>query len=117
MATAAAGIAALMCGWLVVLHLRMIRLARAAGNARGRIVWITRLLLEGRNPYALSELPASTNVYGIVYHLVVLPLARVFGNSFTVHRAVSVVAIAGACALLYRLLRREGTRSLLARSG
>jgi hypothetical protein len=114
---AAAGIAAVMCGWLVVLHLRMIVSPAPQEMREGAIIWITRLLLEGRNPYALSELPASTNAYGIVYHLVVLPFARLFGNGFTVHRAVSAAAIWGACALLYRLLRREGAERVLALVG
>jgi hypothetical protein len=83
----------------------------------GASIWISRLVLEGRNPYALSELPASTYANGIIYRLVVLPLARIFGNSYTMHRAVSAVAIAGSCALLYRLLHREGTRLVLAASG
>jgi hypothetical protein len=83
----------------------------------GGIIWITRLLLEGRNPYAVAELPAGTDVYGILYHLVVLPFARVFGNGFTVHRTVSAVAIIGSCVLLYRLLRRERTDRLLAAVG
>jgi hypothetical protein len=117
LATAAAGVAALMCAWLVILHARMIVSPAPQEMREGAIIWITRLLLEGRNPYALSELPASTNAYGIVYHLVVLPFAMVFGNGYTVHRAVSAAAIAGACALLYRLLRREGTDRVLAAVG
>src|SRR5215510_15970113 len=83
----------------------------------GAVIWITRLLLEGRNPYSLAELPASTYAYGIVYHLIVLPFARLFGNGYTVHRAVSAVAIAGSCALMYRLLRRAGTHLALAATG
>jgi len=83
----------------------------------GAVIWITRLLLEGRNPYSLSELPASTYAYGIVYHLIVLPFARLFGNGYTVHRATSAVAIAGSCALTYRLLRRERTDRVLAAIG
>ena len=106
-----------MCGWLAVLHLRMVVSSAPQEMREGAIIWITRLLLEGRNPYALAELPASTNAYGIAYHLVVLPFARLFGNGYTVHRAVSAAAIAGSCALIYRLLRREGTDRVLAAVG
>ena len=116
-AAAAAGIAALMCAWLAVLHLRMVISPAPQEMREGAIIWITRLLLEGRNPYALSELPASTNAYGIVYHLVVLPFARLFGNGYPVHRAISAAAIAGSCALMYRLLRRGGTDRVLAAAG
>src|SRR6185436_9161587 len=78
-AIAATGIAALMSGWLVLLHLRMIISPAPQEMREGGIIWITSLLLAGRNPYAVSELPASTNAYGILYHLVVLPFARLFG--------------------------------------
>jgi hypothetical protein len=115
--TIAAGIAALMSGWLAVLHLRMIISPAPQEMREGASIWITRLVLEGRNPYALSELPASTYAYGVIYRLVVLPFARIFGNGFTVHRAVSAVAIAGSCVLVYRLLHRTGTRPVLAASG
>lgn len=106
-----------MCGWLAVLHLRMVVSPAPQEMREGAILWITRLLLEGRNPYTLAELPASTNAYGIAYHLVVLPFARLFGNGYTVHRAVSAAAIAGSCALIYRLLRRKGTDRVLAAVG
>jgi hypothetical protein len=106
-----------MCGWLAVLHLRMVVSPAPQEMREGAIIWITRLILEGRNPYALAELPASTNAYGIAYHLVVLPFARLFGNGYTVHRAVSAAAIAGSCALIYRLLRSEGTDRVLAAVG
>lgn len=106
-----------MCGWLAVLHLRMVVSPAPQEMREGAILWITRLLLEGRNPYTLAELPAGTNAYGIAYHLVVLPFARLFGNGYTVHRAVSAAAIAGSCALIYRLLRRKGTDRVLAAVG
>jgi hypothetical protein len=116
-ATIAAGTAALMCGWLVILHLRMIVSPAPQEMREGAIIWITRLVLEGRNPYVLAELPASSSAYGIVYRLVVLPFARIFGNGYTVHRAVSAVSIASACVVLYHVLRRQGTGFLLSAIG
>jgi hypothetical protein len=106
-----------MCGWLAVLHLRMVVSPAPQEMREGAVIWITRLLLEGRNPYSFTELPASTYAYGIVYHLIVLPFARLFGNGYTVHRTISAVAIAGSCALMYRLLRRERTDRVLAVTG
>ncbi len=101
----AAAIATLFAAWLMLMHLRMIISPAPQEMREGAVVWITQLLLDGRNPYALSELPASTNVYGILYHFAVYPFARIAGNSFAVHRFVSALSIAGACLLLYRLLR------------
>ena len=116
-AIAATAIAGVMCGWLAILHFRMIGSPAPQEMREGAVIWLTRLLLEGRNLYANDQLPASTNLYGIVYHLVVLPFARVFGNGYTVHRAVSGAAILCGCVLFYRLLRRERVDRLLAVAG
>ena len=116
-ANAAALMAIVLGGWLFLLHIRMIFSPAPQEMREGAVVWITRLLLEGRNPYDLSELPASANVYGIFYHLVALPLALIFGNGFTVHRTVSALSILGACLLLYRLLRRERVDPVFASCG
>ena len=62
LAAGAMGIAAPMAGWLFLLHLRMILSPAPQEMREGAVVWITRLLLEGRNPYALEELPASTKI-------------------------------------------------------
>src|SRR5262245_15371318 len=98
--------ATLAVEWLFLMHLRMIVSPAPQAMREGGVVWFTRLLLEGRNPYSLAELPEGANVYGIFYNLVVYPFARLFGNGFAVHRLVSALAIFGACALMYRLLRR-----------
>lgn len=113
----ALALAAPMGVWLLLLHLRMVVSSAPQEMREGAVVWITRLLLEGRNPYALEELPAGTNVYGILYHLIVLPFAWLSGNSYAVHRVVSAAAIFGACLLFYRLLRRESVDQSIALVG
>lgn len=114
LARIATAIAGAIAVWLLVIHGRMVLSPAPQEMREGAVLWLTRLLLEGRNPYALAELPAGTNVYGILYHLIVLPLAYVFGNGFPVHRAVSAAAIVAACVLMFRLLRRERTDACLA---
>lgn len=113
-ARVSAVVATVMGAWLFLLHVRMVVSPAPQEMREGAAIWITRLLLEGRNPYALVELPAGTNVYGIFYHLAVLPLAMVFGNGFAVHRLISGLSIVGACVLMYRLLRREEADRLIA---
>jgi hypothetical protein len=106
-----------LTGWLLLLHLRMIVSPAPQEMREGGELWITQLLLQGRNPYSLAELPAGADVYGIGYNAVVAPLAALFANSLTVHRLVSFLAIGLACVLLYRLLRRRGVDAALAVSG
>jgi hypothetical protein len=71
-------------------------------------------LLRGENPYALANQPVYTNIYGIGYHLVVYPLARVVGSTFLVHRAVSMAFALASCALVFATLRRARVDARLA---
>jgi hypothetical protein len=71
----------------------------------GSILQTTQALLDGKNPYALANQPEYTNVYGMLYHLVVYPFAKLFGNSFPVHRAVSAGFILGSCGVMFWILR------------
>ena len=117
LASIATALALLLTAGLAALHVRMVLSPAPQEMREGATVWLTQLLLDGRNPYDFNELPASTNVYGIFYHLVVWPFALLFGNSFQVHRVVSALAIVIAAALMYRLLRRLGTDRGLALVG
>jgi hypothetical protein len=71
----------------------------------GSILLTTQALLDGKNPYALAQQPEYTNVYGILYHLVVYPFAKLFGNSFPVHRSVSATFILATCGLMIWIMR------------
>lgn len=116
-ALASTAIAVVMCAWLALMHARMVVSPAPQEMREGASVWIERLILEGRNPYALHELPASTDVYGIFYYLVVAPVAALVGNGYAVHRGVSAAAILAACGLLFHLLRRRGADVVLAGTG
>jgi hypothetical protein len=71
----------------------------------GALLWSTRALLELRNPYALETLPGPANLYGPLYPLLVVPLARVLGPTLLAHRLVNGIGIAIASGLIYRTLR------------
>lgn len=73
----------------------------------GAMLANTQLLVEGENPYALEHRPVQVNVYGPGYHWAVLPLAAIFGNSFQVHRGVSVAFVIASCLLLGWVLRKD----------
>lgn len=74
-------------------------------------------LMDGRNPYALSGLMETGNVYGIGYPLIVLPFAWLFGASFSTLHFVSGLAMAGASVLVYGWLCGAGVRRLDAALG
>jgi hypothetical protein len=66
----------------------------------------TQALLTGINPYALENQPQYTNVYGILYPLVNVPLAFLGGVNLPFHRMVSGFFILASCFLIYRVMQR-----------
>lgn len=83
----------------------------------GATIFITQLLLSGEQPYALANQPLATNVYGILYNLVVTPFASVYGATLTVHRAVSGAFIVASCGVLFIWLRSIETPPVAAFCG
>jgi len=59
------------------------------------------LQVRGGNPYAVENRPAYLNLYGIGYYWATYPFTRLCGNSYLVLRLVSVLFVAGTCALLF----------------
>lgn len=78
----------------------------------GAVLFTTNVLLEGKNPYALQNMPIAMNVYGINYHWIVYPFAKLWGATFVVHRTVSAVFILLALLLFFMILRRHNIGKL-----
>ncbi|MFN8060974.1 MAG: hypothetical protein U0Q12_17585 [Vicinamibacterales bacterium] len=96
-------IAALLPVWL-----RMLVSPAPQEMREGAMLWSTSAFLHGHNAYAIETLPGPANVYGPLYPLLVVPLATWLGPTLLAHRLVNGAAILLACALLFRVLRREG---------
>ena len=54
LALASTAIAVVMCAWLVLMHARMVVSPAPQEMREGAFPWLTRLLLEGRNPKLAS---------------------------------------------------------------
>lgn len=65
----------------------------------------TILLLKGGNPYDIANQPESTNVYGILYPLLMYPFAKLWGATIAVHRAGATFFTFAACGLIFWLMR------------
>jgi hypothetical protein len=83
----------------------------------GAILSTTSLLLSGRSPFIAQTLPQYLNVYGILYNLATTPLARLFGDNFTVHRVFTAFCIFSAVVYLVVLMIRKKTSPLFAFAG
>jgi len=103
--------------YFAAFNARFITLPGAQEAREAAIPLTTGLILAGGQPYDLSSSPAITNVYGVVYNYVVAPAAKVWGSTFAVHRAASLVFLLAGAALLYALQRKENTGRGLALAG
>ena len=75
----------------------------------GAIQLSTHALLNGINPYSLINNPVYINVYGILYNLLVLPFAALFGNSLQLHRLINALLILGQLLLMAKVMRLQKT--------
>jgi hypothetical protein len=77
----------------------------------------TGLILAGGRPYALANTPAVANIYGVVYNYLLVPPSAIWGPTFLVHRAGSLVFLLAGAAVLFSMLRRNGVGHALALGG
>lgn len=109
---ASVGVFLAAIAWLVMLWGRMVVSPAPQEMREGAIILTTLALLDGRNPYAPEIAALSGNLYGILYPLLVLPAALVFGPGLATHRAVNGLFLLCASALVFRAARRSGAPPL-----
>lgn len=80
----------------------------------GAILLTTDLLLKGNNPFSLGLQPAYTNMYGILYNLIVYPFAKLGIASLFIHRLITAIFVWLACLFLFWIIHRKGGSILYA---
>lgn len=65
----------------------------------------TDILLKGGNPYSFAYQPMAMNLYGILYHLIIFPFAKIFGATNFLHRLVTAIFIFASCFNIFWVLR------------
>ena len=88
--------------WFLYFSFSTITITYQIEYREGAALVMTRILLEGENPFSLEQQPLGMNNYGMVYNLLVFPFAKLFGNTLLVHRSVSFFFLF-ACLLLVAL--------------
>jgi len=77
----------------------------------------TYVMLQGKNPFDLSNNPQYANIYGILYPLLVFPLAKIWGPTLLVHRIVSGFFVFAGCLVIVFVLRKNKLPLLLSFAG
>ena len=75
----------------------------------GAIQLSTHALLNGINPYVLTNNPIYINGFGVFYNLLILPFAALFGNSLQLHRLINALLILGQLLLMAKVMRLQKT--------
>jgi hypothetical protein len=78
----------------------------------GHVFSTTSLLIKGQNPYNLDFYPYYYNSYGILYNLIVLPFAFIFGNSFFIHRIINLVFILLSVFFIFRPIKTNKNNNI-----
>ena len=77
----------------------------------------TQAILEGKKLFSLESEPLYNNNYGILYNIIVAPLALIFGNTLQIHRIVSIFFIFLSSSLIVGVLQKEKVHLLFALAG
>lgn len=94
-------------------HFTLVTFPYPVALREGAMMTSTQALVKGLNPYAMSLQPQFMNQYGIIYPLLVFPLAKCFGVSMLIHRMVTAFFILASCFIIYAVLKRMRTPLLL----
>ena len=74
----------------------------------------THAFLNGINPYAIPNNPLYINIYGVLFNLVMLPFARLLGNTLQLHRLLNGFFILTQAAIIIMVMRTQKTSWLAA---
>lgn len=91
---------------LFLYHYHLVIFPYSAMLREGAMMTSTDALVKGLNPYAMALQPQYVNEYGIIYPLLVWPLAKIFGTTILIHRIVTAISILISCLLIFLVLVR-----------
>lgn len=113
----ALGLAVVMTGFLLYWAIFQITRPYPMEYRENIALLNTGLLAGGENPYSLEHKPEVMNLFGIAYHWVVAPVSLVFGNTFLLHRLISLVALLVSSGLIWWVCRKDTIRPAYAVMG
>ena len=78
----------------------------------GATLLFTQGILEGKNIFSLNQAPLYTNGYGVVYNLIVLPFAKLFGNTLCIHRIFTALFSYASSGLVFYFIYKKNKNTL-----
>ncbi len=100
--------------WSGYFMYRVIHIPHQITTLEGTASVHTWYFLRGGNPYSLENQPIGITLYGMMYNLIVLPFAALFGNTLMVHRTVNFVFILLSSFMFFYVIYRNRRNIFLA---
>ena len=95
-------------------HTKIITFPYQLELREGNTQLTTHAFLNGINPYAIPNNPLYINIYGVLFNLVMLPFARLLGNTLQLHRLLNGFFILTQAAIIIMVMRTQKTSWLAA---
>ncbi len=90
-------------------HTKIITFPYQLELREGNTQLTTHAFLNGINPYAIPNNPLYINIYGVLFNLVMLPFARLLGNTIQLHRLLNGFFILIQAAIIIKVMRTQKT--------
>lgn len=88
-------------------HTKIITFPYQLELREGNTQLTTHAFLNGINPYAIPNNPLYINIYGVLFNLVMLPFARLLGNTLQLHRLLNGFFILTQAAIIIMVMRTQ----------
>ncbi len=88
-------------------HIKIITFPYQLELREGNTQLTTHAFLNGINPYAIPNNPLYINIYGVLFNLVMLPFARLLGNTLQLHRLLNGLFILIQAAIIIKVMRTQ----------
>lgn len=98
----------------ICVHSKIITFPYQLELREGNTQLTTHAFLNGINPYAIPNNPLYINIYGVLFNLVMLPFAKLMGNTLQLHRLLNGFFILIQAAIIIKVMRTQKSSWLVA---
>ena len=100
--------------WFVYFAISTILIPYPIEYREGAPQVLTQLLLNGENPFSISNQPLAMNNYGILYNLAAYPFVVFFGNTLSVYRSINFILLLFIFLIISRTAYKNGSDRYIA---
>jgi hypothetical protein len=100
--------------WFVYFAISTILIPYPIEYREGATQVLTQFLLNGENPFSISNQPLGMNNYGILYNLAAYPFVIFFGNTLALYRSINFIFLLVIFLIISRTAYKSGSDRYIA---